>query len=204
MNLQPGQPKCFGTNLWSATVPACVGGPDAGYVHPVNTTRNREKCKWYQACASASGRARAQTTVIPPQNLVRTQPQPTMAASVQPPPRPVAPHPSLSSARPPLHQPQPQYQQPQYAGQYQQPAQQGPVAPPFVAQAGPAHVPIQQQWPGAQMPAYLSMPEPIDPNEGAAKPLGRTLVRSAFKALGHSFSSFFDNTSLKPHKPPEQ
>ena len=110
-----------------------------------------------------------------------------------------------------MHPQAPQYGQPlpppQYYGQPQQQVSQpayGTMAPPHVAQHGPVNVPMQVQQPGAQMPSYLTIPEPIDHEEGTSKALGRTLFRSAAKAMGHSISSFFDHVPLKPHKPPTQ
>jgi hypothetical protein len=221
MNAQATAPECFGTHLWSATDPQCVGGTDPGYLHPVTKTRNRERCKWYQSCATSSAQNRAKPAqVVPAQNLVRPKHPTVFQPAVQPPPRPVAPHPNLTG-KPPLHPPPVAMQQ--YPGQplpppqyYGQPQQQQAVlpgspiygmpapayVPPHVAQAGPVNVPLQVQQPGAQMPSYLTMPEPIDHEEGTAKALGRTLFRSAAKAVGHSVSSFFDHVPLKPHKPP--
>jgi len=215
MNAPATAPECFGTHLWSATDPQCVGGTDPGYLHPVTKTRNRERCRWYQSCATTSAQGRARPPqVIPPQDLIRQVKQPTIfQAAVQPPPRPVAPHPNLAG-RPPLHPPAAIQQYsgqplppPHYYGQPQQQQQMpqpmyGMTAPPYIAQSGPVNVPLQIQQPGAQMPAYLTMPEPIDHEEGTAKALGRTLLRSAAKAVGHSVSSFFDHVPLKPHKPP--
>jgi hypothetical protein len=95
------------------------------------------------------------------------------------------------------------YGQPQHYGQQLPQQFHGATAPTYVAQYGPTNVPMQVQQPGAQMPSYLTMPEPIDHEEGTAKALGRTLIRSAAKAIGHSVSSFFDHVPLKPHKPPQ-
>ena len=209
-------PQCFGTHLWSATAPDCVGGPDPGYTHPTTGAHSRERCRWYQACASVNSRVRGQQSrpVIPVENLTRNfqQPQAPLPSGVQPPPRPVAPPPQvagkppLQSAQPygyPQYQPQQQYyQQPHYPQQQQY--YQQPMATPYVAQTGPQQVHVQVQQPGAQMPSYLTMPEPIDHEEGTGMALGRTLIRSALKAVGHSVSSFFDHVPLKPHKPPPQ
>lgn len=204
-------PDCFGTHLWSATDKECVGGPDPGYTHPQTGARARERCKWYQTCATASAQNRTQS-LISPQSLVRqpyqqpASPVPAASTGVQPPPRPVAPHPGLTS-RPSYYSPQPSYPQYQH---YQQPVHQptysAPTsfAPPYVAQMGPMQIPLQYQQPGAQMPAYLTMPEPILPGEGAIKVLARTLFRSMLKAFGHSLSSFVDHTPMQPHRPPEQ
>lgn len=47
------------------------------------------------------------------------------------------------------------------------------------------------------MPAYLTMPEPVHPDEGIGGPLVRTLFRSVGKSLGHSLAHFFDSTIFK-------
>ena len=211
------QPSCFGTHVWSATAPECVGGPDAGYEHPTTGAHARERCRWYQSCADVKTRTTVQP-LIQPQQLLRQPKQPTIFAPVQPPPRPIAPTqrppiaPVVQTAftpRPPMPVPaQPAAHYPQYP----QPIQPQPVAqpvaaqgyvPPHVAQMGPMQVPVSVQQPGAAMPHYLTNPEPIDPNGGTAGALGRTLARSAMKAIGHSVAAFFDHTPLKPHKPPE-
>lgn len=219
MNAQANRPdeRCFGQQ--SPTAPECIGGPDAGYEHPQTGAHTREACKWYQACGdhkarlAASGSA-AMPPIVPPQNLVR---HPTIIAPVPAPVRPgvpsraakpvAAPQPYIPRPPAPVVHPQYPYQQypaqPQPQQQYQQ---QAPVAvhvgyaPPHVAQLGPQQVPVSVQQPGAAMPHYLTNPEPIDGGTGAA--LGRTLVRSAAKAIGHSISAFFDHTPLKSHKPP--
>lgn len=198
-----GSPECFGSSLWSPTDKECVGGPDPGYTHPVTGVHARERCRWYQSCATVS----SQNRLIHPQNLVRPTvtaqpPQPTLAG-VQAPPRPVAPNPALAT-RPPLHMPQasyPQYQPVQYQQQPQQPYVG--YAPPHIAQWGSVQVPLPFQQPGAQMPAYLTMPEPIRPGESAISVLARTLLRSMMKAFGHALASFVDHTPIRPHRPPE-
>lgn len=197
-------PSCFGSHLWSATEKECVGGADPGYKHPQNGTHVRERCKWYQPCAQASAQQRTQS-LIPSSNLTRyVQPPPPVGnplAGVQPPPKPVAPHPGIVAQPPrPFQQPHIQHvQQPAYMH-----APQVLLAPPYIAQQGPMQVPMQYQQPGAQMPAYLTMPEPVAQGEGALGVLFRTLLRSALKACGHSLAFFVDSTPIRPHRPPEQ
>lgn len=208
----PESPSCFGSHLWSATSAECVGGPDPGYTHPQTMAHTRERCRFYSECATTSARNRTQqvqpqSNFVPVQSLI--QRQPTMPApisptvGVQPPPRPVAPPPNLAPRpplqpyQPPTYAPQQQYQQPYYAPQTF-------TAPPHVAQMGPAQVPLQYQQPGAQMPAYLTMPEPMEDGDSGWRVLVRVLFRSIMKAAGHSMASFFDHTPMKAHKTPEQ
>ncbi len=199
-------PECYGSHLWSATEKECVGGVDPGYKHPSNGTHVRERCKWYQPCGQVSAQQRAQS-LIPASNLVRYVPPPpppaaTTLAGVQPPPKPVAPHPGIG-----VQPPRP-FQQPSYTQHAVQPAYmhapQVVMVPPYIAQQGPMQVPLQYQQPGAQMPAYLTIPEPVAQGESALGVLFRTLLRSALKACGHSLSSFVDHTPFRSHRPPEQ
>jgi len=194
----PEAPSCFGTHLWSATDKECVGGPDPGYTHPQTGAHARERCKFYQDCATASAQSRAQP-FVPVQSLLRQPPAPI---GVQPPPRPVAPHPGLPSRPPPLQQ-QYQYPQQQQPQQYQPQVQQAyaAYAPPHVVQMGPLQIPMQYQQMGAQIPMYLTMPEPIYPGDSLLKILARTLFRSILKACGHSLASFVDHVPLRPHVP---
>lgn len=202
------QPSCFGSHLWSASSSECAGGPDPGYTHPHNGSHTREKCNWFQACGVANQRNRErrqqmptpQPQVIPSHNLIRNN---NTNNGVQPPPRPVAPHPSIP-ARPAIQQPS-HYAQP-YTAQAVQPQQTSftTMAPPYIAQNGPAQIPMQYQQPGAQIPAYLTTPEPINYNESGLKILCRILLRSVLKAVGHAIASHFDHVPIRPHKPPQQ
>lgn len=207
MNDYSKQPSCFGTHLWSASSSECAGGPDPGYIHPHNGTHTREKCSWFQACGVANQRNREKRQQMPPmqhqplmpaQNLVRSNSENN---GVQPPPRPVSPHPSIP-ARPVIHQ-QTHYAQP-YVTQQPQQAAFTTMVPPYIAQSGPVQIPMQYQQPGAQMPAYLTTPEPINYGESGWGILGRILLRSILKAIGHSISSHFDHVPMRPHKPPQQ
>jgi hypothetical protein len=185
------QPSCFGTNLWSAAAPECIGGPDSAYSNPRTGNNVRERCAWYSSCASvsASNKVRSQN-LIPPNQLTRV---PIAPVQVMPPPKPAF-NPLLPRQNPvyPQH-----YQQPQ-----QYIAQQAYMVPPWQAQQGPQMVPVVYQQPGSQMPAYLTVPEPVDLDESPWRRLIREIFRSMFKSAGHTTASYFDHTPMRPHAPP--
>ena len=85
----------------------------------------------------------------------------------------------------------PMYQQQMVPQQY---------APPHVAQFGPAFVPMPYQLPGAQMPQYLTVPEPTNDNVPWYLQLMRELGRSMVKAFGHQLAAHVDSHSIQKHK----
>jgi len=184
-----GPPNCYGEH-WSPNAVECRGGLDPNYTNKVGTHR-REQCSWYRPCSAKSCAAKAQNkNIVPPQRLV-TSPTPTtstaLAAGQQ---RVRAPQP-LSSVKQPQAI-QPQAHMPQY------------MAHPYVAHQGPQQVPVQYQAPGAQMPAYLSVPEPYDPAVPWWKRLIHELTRSAAKSVGHTGASFFDHMTVTKPAPPSE
>ncbi len=170
---QPDMPQCFG-HLYDSRAKECVGGFDIAFTGE-NGSHVREKCNWTTAC---SARVQAKQQVIPTSNLLRahqTQFQTTNA------PAPSYTRPSLPTA-PPLRP-------------YGAP-------PPNVAPAygHPQHVGMQQMVPvNYGIPQYLSVREPST-SGGLSKRLGRELVRSMGKSLGHTLANFFD-TEIFGHKP---
>jgi hypothetical protein len=90
----------------------------------------------------------------------------------------------------------------QPAPMMQQAAQQ--LLPPWLAQMGPQLVPVTFQQPGMQMPAYLTVPEPINPEEHWMWRLVREIFRSMVKSTGHTAASFIDHNPLRAYEiPPE-
>jgi len=200
MTQQPvGSPKCFGKEF-AASEAECAGGPDPAYLHPKTNTNMRDRCGWYSACASVSAQNKARTQLVPPQHLVRP-------VTVQGPPRPAPSH-AMVGVRPQVVQQPGQMMMPQMQ-QMMQPMPQmapGPQYPymvaPYVAQQGPQAVPMTYQQPGAQMPHYLTVPEPINLNESPFRRLGREILRSILKAGSHTSASFFDSNPWHPHEIP--
>lgn len=195
-----GAPSCYGTQ-WSATAVECTGGPDPAYTHPQTGAHVRERCGFYQMCGAATSSARLQynqpqPALVPTAALTRPLPQPP--APVQVLPKPVAPNPYIAPKVPPqqfVQQYQQQYQPVQYQQQH--------MVPPWIAQQGPALVPMQYQQPGSQIPGYLSVPEPVVAGDSWLSRLFREIFRSVFKASAHTTASFFDHTPIKEHKPPQ-
>lgn len=187
--------------LHSAQATECTGGFDAAYTNPVDGSHRRERCAWYANCAQATTSERSRRT-----QLVQIRPgtfgpvpQPALPPIQQPGFRPGTVPQQMQMQYP--QQIQPQY--PQYQMQPQQQYQQPQYAAPYVAQYGPMLVPVPMQQPGAQMHAYLSAPEPIDPTEHWFKRLSREVARSMAKSSGHTAAHFFDHNPWKLHEPPK-
>jgi hypothetical protein len=198
-----GSPVCFGTKLWSPVAVECVGGMDPAYTNPINQSHKRERCGWYSQCATASTSASVNTP-SPSAAVAPVTVQPSQVL-VPPPPTPAQSHPWIQQyGRPPVPS-IPSYQNP-YVNPYQTPyAQMAPqqLLPPWIAQFGPQLVPVIFQQPGAQIGAYLTVPEPVDPNEGWLWRLVREIIRSMFKSSGHTAASFFDHNPWRPYHAPE-
>jgi len=60
----------------------------------------------------------------------------------------------------------------------------------------PLNVLMNQQAAGAQMPAYLTVPEPMHQGQGTVKPLMFTLLRAVLKAGGHALANYYDHNPV--------
>jgi len=87
-----------------------------------------------------------------------------------------------------------QQQAPQWAPQL---AQQ--LAAPAMAQYGPQLVPMNFQLPGAQMPGYLTLPEPIIADVPWYLRLFHELTRAALKSAFHQGANFFDHNPFRSY-----
>lgn len=177
-------PSCFGKS-WEAGASECAGGLDPSFVAPDGSNK-RQRCPYFSQCASRTAA-----------NKLGQQPQQVPVA-----PQPVFP---VQPARPPQQQQlvqvkpaqnQPVYQQPQQAQYYPQPVQQQ-LVPPQQAQV-PYMVPMNFAPAYAQMPGYLTVPEPVIPGQHWGKRLGFSVVRSMLKAGGHTVANFFDHCPFNP------
>ncbi len=65
--------------------------------------------------------------------------------------------------------------------------------------AAPMMVPMNYQMPGAQIPAYLAVPEPPGP---WWQRLFFSVLRASGKATGHTVANFFDHNSINPWERP--
>jgi hypothetical protein len=166
------------------------------YLHPTKNTNVRDRCAWFSACASVSAQNKSQQRhqIMPIQNLVR----PVM---LQGPPKPAIGH-SMIGTRPQMPQQMPMQMVPM-GQQMMMPGAQYPfMVAPYIAQQGPQMVPMMYQQPGAQMPHYLSVPEPINLRESPWKRLGREILRSMLKGASHTGAAFFDSNPWRPHEIP--
>ena len=222
------EPTCFGKS-WEANHPECAGGLDPAYTNLKDGSNRREKCGWYSACyarmTSPKGPDVQACQLVRPGMTVKFPNVPQAPAPAQAPPSPwqsavrgvtavatglsnamsaAAAHPSVQ-VRPPVQAapqpaPQVQYQQPQQMQYYQQ--QQQGWAHPSIA-AVPWAVPMNYPMPGAQIPAYLTVPEPVVDGQHWTQRLGFSILRSMMKATGHTVANFFDHNPITPWgKPP--
>lgn len=201
-----GVPACYG-ELWEAQHPQCYGGLDPAFTHPTRKDHRHDRCHLYSSCASktsanrlsrqASPTSTTPQQVIPAQNLVRHHQPQHMPAPFQSIVRHVHNGTQAAAAQ------AANLQAPSIQIPYAHPAThaQGPMVHPAHASA-PWQVPMNFQVPGAQMPAYLTVPEPIFPGEGTFKPLVRTILRSVLKAGCHSMANFFDHVPMTPWPAP--
>jgi len=217
------EPPCFG-QLWDAKSVECRGGADPTYINPADGTNRRDICQWYSQCgARTQARNQAQQQYIPVQQLVRP-PIPTINQQMPPTPQ-MQPFQNFTQGlaqiarpliqsfqqtqqpqqqmiqvqqqqQPQMRPPQPQYPQPQYG--FAQPI----LVDPRMA-ANPYVVPMNYPGPGQQMPAYLTVPEPLNGQPWYVR-LASVLLRSMLKATGHSIANYFDHTSFYswPNPPP--
>lgn len=199
-------PACFGKS-WEAHHVECNGGLDPAYTHPRRGDHKRDRCSWYTHCASRTAAGKLQPAgVVPVANLVKptmpTMPQPPQATvqSVRAASQSVAQQVGNIQVRVPNA---PVQQAPQYQ---QQPPMQygyGAVAHPSMTSM-PYAVPMNYPAPGMQMPAYLTVPEPIIPGQSLMRPFAATMGRSVLKALGHAAANWFDHIPWNswPYQPP--
>jgi hypothetical protein len=187
--------SCYG-KLWDEGRTECGGGFDLAFKDPRTGSRLRKKCSAFDACKlekeSAVNQYRPPAPpyqpVIPSHQLVRPPQAPIMAPPI-PPPVPIVPSQAYGARPVPV------------AAHAQQFGFQNQV-PPWVAQTGPQVVPVQYQQPGAQMPAYLAVPEPVDGTVWWIRLLAE-ILRSMAKAFGHSTASFFDHNPMRQHSVPQ-
>lgn len=200
--------KCFGES-WSGVDVHCKGGLDPVYQNPralaeMKTTgrtnipiHQREQCIHYAQCSHQTNFNRMQG-FIPAENLTKGRaPQPTPPRS-----QPVGPRRMGESIHQDNRTP-PRWQPPAPAPTWQQPPQQNQhMAPPWVAGYGPQFVPMPFQQPGAQMPGYLSVPEPIDPKVPFWFRMVLSLFRAGVKAIFHTGAHIIDHEPFIKHQQP--
>ncbi len=196
---QDPPPECFGVS-WNSKDVLCAGGADLTFKDDRTGSHVRPACDFFQACGARVAHMKMeQSRLLPVTSLVRSsvpqQQQPAQGTTTPP-------------AQPPGGMSPAQMQQwlndqakalaTQMFQQMQQYPQQGrgPAASYNAAPypQGQFYDPRFQPMPvNYQMPAYLTVQETGGSLLGM---LFRTLLRSVFKAGGHSFSSFWDTVPL--------
>jgi hypothetical protein len=83
----------------------------------------------------------------------------------------------------------------------QQMMMQPQMAHPMMAMM-PYAVPVNYQMPGAQMPGYLTIPEPVVEGQHWSSRLFFNVARSMAKASGHTVANFFDHSPINPWPTP--
>lgn len=185
------QPDCFGKH-WDGTNTECAGGNDPAYRHPDTGSHTRERCVFFESCGARVQAAKNNMVqnVVPAPQLTRFQPRPTN-------------NPQPLGGQPTQIQPQAMVPTaPQYNAQQinQQIVQQVLAA---IRQGTPQAAPnaqlgYQQMMPvNFHVPQYLSVREERGPEDSLIGLLGRELVRSMGKSVGHTLANFFDMTPLR-------
>lgn len=202
-------PPCFG-KLWDPRNNECKGGNDPSYVNPRTGTNKRDMCRFYSACSGATNQNRLNDATQGP------QPPPVIPASrlgqkfpAPPPPAPSAPTPGAIPPPPPIPPPAPQQQtvpqaqvmSPQQPMAQQQVTYMGQMPWTQPGYAGqPALVPMNQPMPGAAVPSFLTVPEPVNPDVPFMTRFARTMWRSACKATAIGAANFIDYNPITPEK----
>lgn len=199
------KPPCFGKS-WNGADSKCAGGIDPLYTNPKARTVNnpqgnptipvhrRDQCLWFAQCShqtnhrlnSPATQRPTAPVVAPRTQAVAIPPARTVNYSVPQPPQPSPPSP------PPL-----QVQTFQPPTTYNQ-----TMVPPHVASYGPQVVPMPYQQPGAQMPSYLTVPEPFNPEVPGWLRFLIMLLRAGAKAIFHTGAHLADHETFTRHQPP--
>lgn len=189
-------PSCYGGPLWDPKAKECAGGIDPAFTSE-DGGHQRARCMFFESCGTKLQATRMESArnLIDSRNLVRKD------------------VPLLGPARP-LQQ----EHAPSIAGYVERFAQslaqqQGQYAQ---TQARPIHLPLPQQMQQVpqqygyqqmmpvnyQMPAYLTTPEERAEGESFWAVLGRVLLRSIGKSIGHSIANMFDTVPLGGRRSP--
>lgn len=191
-------PICFGKE-WNPQAVECKGGLDPMYTNPRDQSHRRDKCRFYERCAPrtcANQISQSPTTsLVPAQNLVpRNGPQ-VASPVVQPQARqqPVY-YPQAYAPPPPPPAPTAGF------AQMGHPSMQ--MAPAHIAQFGPQMLATNFQQPGTQIPAYLTVPEPVDLSVPWYMRLGREILRAMAKGAFHTGANWVDHNPFGQYKPP--
>lgn len=208
-------PMCFG-RIFDPNNVKCSGGKDPTY-WSVQNGHDRAQCKYIEQCKSCQ-EARVNSTLFPtrqgvrgipanipgiPSNTFRPQTppvqtlpqtQPQVQHTVQYGQMQVQPAQQVRPVQPLMQQQQTPAARPQtnYGGYYAGQPQQQPVflVPPDQAMM-PMAVPQNHPQPGAQVPSYLTVPEP---NSGSVVSMViLSMLRAALKGMFHTAANMMDH-----------
>lgn len=193
-------PSCFGKH-WNPQAVECRGGLDPMYTNPRDGSHKREKCQWYERCAPrtcanqmSSNQPQQNVGVSPSRSIMpRSGPQ-VVQPVVQPQQQPSMMQPSMMQP-PAMQHPTQSFAQMVHPSQY---------APAYLAQFGQQMLPMNFQQPGMQIPAYLTVPEPIDLTVPWWKRLLTEVVRSMAKGAFHTGANWVDHNPFGRYNPPTQ
>lgn len=202
-----GLPPCFGDpKLWDPKAVECIGGQDPAFTSE-RGDHVRDKCIFFEGCGqrAQASKMEAARGLLDPKNLIRRDvPLLGPARPVAAPTAPPAPnfierfatamaHQHAQAGYPPL----PTVPSMPYYGMKPTSSVQQPAVP-----APPAYG-YQQMMPvNYQMPGYLTVPEQRYEGQSFWSFLGRTVLRSLGKSMGHSIAHLFDTVPLAP--PPRE
>ena len=182
------KPPCFGKS-WNGGDVVCKGGLDPTYTNPRSKTHKRDQCVFFTQCAHQTNFNRMRGH-IPVEALTRNK-------------QPVAPRSQTVQPAQPTTQTVQQNQQ-VHPGYYQQPTWNNQqMVPPYIASYGPQMVPMPYQQPGAQMPGYLTVPEPIDSRVPLWIRFLLNIGRAAVKAIFHTGAHMADHETIIKYQPPK-
>lgn len=176
------KPSCYTKLLWEKDNPKCKGGFDITYMG--NGTSTRPKCMYYDSCAQrkmASRFASAGLTMDAP----KEEPQ------------------KVNVQYFPSRQTQQQTAAAAAAAAYANPGANVVINPATTISAPRPSIPIAQASPPpyatitANIPTYLSVPEPYFEDDTFPQYLTRVVLRSTVKAIGHAIAHIFDTTVLR-------
>lgn len=182
MYLQQHQkPPCFG-DAWDPNEPECTGGRDPSYIHPKNGTNYREQCSFYHSCGRQVQLKKASANVgntVSTHSLIRNRPTQSTTNTANT--ATTAKNNDAVDALLKALGAQPD---------------KNPVVDQLLAvlrAATPGH---HQMMPvNFEVPTYLTVTEPHGSGPIWIR-LGREVMRSAMKGVGHQFSSFWDHNTF--------
>jgi hypothetical protein len=185
-----GPKSCYGLS-WSNNDPRCAGGLDPTFVDD-DGSHQRPRCDYFSSCgARRMARDTEQQRLVQIRNQQVQQPQVVPIQAQTQPQQQIMMHPSIPPA---LQQHYMQLMSMTKTQTIQQQQAMQPLPSPQImpyGYGGVSHLPVPSYMPvNYYMPPYLSVPEPYNGSYTAM--IGRTVLRSMLKSVGHSVASVLD------------